>query len=109
MSEAKGQPAAIVPATTQTPKATIPADIRNESTVSMIGPLFRAQTIKCAVQSRADGGTITGRAKSAPEFQSRRERALHRKGIMVLRMIAAALAGLSFTSLRAFETGIETS
>jgi hypothetical protein len=36
---AKGQPAAIVPATTQTPKAIIPAEIKNESTVSMRGPL----------------------------------------------------------------------
>ena len=40
MSEAKGQPAAIVPATTQTKKAIIPAEIRNESTVSMIGPFL---------------------------------------------------------------------
>jgi hypothetical protein len=46
MSEAKGQPAAIVPATTQTPKAIIPAEIRNESTVSMIGPFsLESQTI----------------------------------------------------------------
>ena len=37
--QAKGQPAMIVPATTQTPKAIIPAEIKNESTVSMIGPL----------------------------------------------------------------------
>jgi hypothetical protein len=37
--QAKGQPAAIVAATTQTPKAIIPTEIRNESTVSMIGPL----------------------------------------------------------------------
>ncbi len=51
MSEAKGQPATIVPATTQTPKATIPAEIRNKSTVSMIGPLFRAQTIIDGVES----------------------------------------------------------
>src|SRR5437016_2275259 len=44
--QAKGQPAVIVPTTTQTPKAIIPAEIRNESTISMIGPLFfRAQTI----------------------------------------------------------------
>jgi hypothetical protein len=42
----QGQPAVIVPATTQTPKAIIPAEIRNESTVSMIGPL-----------SSRDGGT----------------------------------------------------
>jgi hypothetical protein len=35
--QAKGQPAAIVPATTQTPKAIIPAEIKNESTVSMMG------------------------------------------------------------------------
>jgi len=39
--QAKGQPAAIVPATTQTPKAIIPAEIKNESTVSMIGPFPR--------------------------------------------------------------------
>src|SRR5258705_13801062 len=46
MSAAKGQPAAIVPATTQTPKAIIPTEIKNESTLSMIGPpFFRAQTI----------------------------------------------------------------
>ena len=37
--QAKGQPAVIVPTTTQTPKAIIPAEIRNESTISMIGPL----------------------------------------------------------------------
>src|SRR5258705_9728435 len=44
--QAKGQPAVIVPTTTQTPKAIIPAEIRNESTISMIGPpFFRAQTI----------------------------------------------------------------
>ena len=33
------QPAAIVLTTTQTPKAIIPAEIRNESTVSMIGQM----------------------------------------------------------------------
>jgi len=44
--QAKDQPAAVVPATTQTPKAIIPAEIRNENTASMIGPLFfRAQKI----------------------------------------------------------------
>jgi hypothetical protein len=37
--QANGQPAVIVPATTQTPKAIIPAEIRNESTISMIGRL----------------------------------------------------------------------
>jgi hypothetical protein len=37
--QAKGQPAAIVPATTQMPKAIIPAEIRNENTISMIDPL----------------------------------------------------------------------
>jgi hypothetical protein len=37
--QAQGQPAMIVPTTTQTPKAIIPAEIKNESTVSMIGPL----------------------------------------------------------------------
>jgi hypothetical protein len=37
--QAKGQPAVIVPTTTQTPKAIIPAEMRNESTISMIGPL----------------------------------------------------------------------
>jgi hypothetical protein len=36
----QGQPAVIVPATTQTPKAIIPAEIRNESTVSMIAPFL---------------------------------------------------------------------
>ena len=35
--QAKGKPAAIVTTTTQTPKAIIPAEIKNESTVSMIG------------------------------------------------------------------------
>jgi hypothetical protein len=35
----EGQPAVIVPATAQTPKAIIPDEIRNESTVSTIGPL----------------------------------------------------------------------
>jgi hypothetical protein len=38
--QAKGQTAAIVPATTQTPKAIIPSEIKSESTVSMIGPLL---------------------------------------------------------------------
>jgi hypothetical protein len=33
-------PTVIVPATTQTPKAIIPAEIRNESAVSIIGPPF---------------------------------------------------------------------
>jgi hypothetical protein len=42
--QAKGQPTAIVPATTQTPKAIIPAEIRNENTVSMIGPFLRGHT-----------------------------------------------------------------
>jgi len=38
----KSEPAAIVPATIQTPKAMIPTEIKNESTVSMIGsPLER--------------------------------------------------------------------
>jgi hypothetical protein len=41
--QAKGQPAAIVPATTQTPKAIIPAEIKNESTVSMIGPFLQRE------------------------------------------------------------------
>jgi hypothetical protein len=36
----QGQPAVIVPATTQTPKAIIHAEIRNESTVSMIAPFL---------------------------------------------------------------------
>jgi hypothetical protein len=33
--QAKGQPAVIVPATIQTPKAIIPTEIRYETTVSM--------------------------------------------------------------------------
>jgi hypothetical protein len=33
--QAKGEPAAIVPATIQTPKAIIPTEIRYETTVSM--------------------------------------------------------------------------
>jgi hypothetical protein len=42
----QGQPAVIVPATTQTPKAIIPAEIRNESTgIHDWPPFFRAQTI----------------------------------------------------------------
>jgi hypothetical protein len=40
--QAKGEPAASVPATIQTPKAMIPAEIKSESTVSMIGPLLLA-------------------------------------------------------------------
>jgi hypothetical protein len=35
----QAQPASIVLTTTQTPKAIIPAEIRNESTISIIGPL----------------------------------------------------------------------
>jgi hypothetical protein len=35
--QAKGAAAAIVPATIQTPKAIIPTEIKNESTVSMMG------------------------------------------------------------------------
>src|SRR5260370_34455336 len=42
ISAAKGQPAAIVPATTQTPKAIIPTEIKNESTLSMIGPFLQS-------------------------------------------------------------------
>jgi len=38
MSAAKGQPAAIVPATTQTPKAIIPAEIKNEDQSSKQKP-----------------------------------------------------------------------
>jgi hypothetical protein len=34
--QAKGKPEAIVAATTQTPKAIIPAEIKNESTISMM-------------------------------------------------------------------------
>jgi hypothetical protein len=40
--QAKGEPAASVPATIQTPKAMIPTEIKSESTVSMIGPLLLA-------------------------------------------------------------------
>jgi hypothetical protein len=46
--QAKGQPAVIVPTTTQTPKAIIPAEIRNESTISMIGPLSSERKQKMA-------------------------------------------------------------
>ena len=41
--QARGQPAAIVPTITQTPKAIIPAEIKNESTVSMIGPFVQRE------------------------------------------------------------------
>jgi hypothetical protein len=40
--QAKGEPAASVQATIQTPKAMIPTEIKSESTVSMIGPLLLA-------------------------------------------------------------------
>jgi hypothetical protein len=36
--QVNGDPAATVPVTIQTPKAIIPADIRNESVASMFGP-----------------------------------------------------------------------
>src|ERR1700738_5272240 len=51
----QGQPAVIVPATTQTPKAMIPAEIRNESTVSMIGPLSSST----AGRHRRHAGAVT--------------------------------------------------
>jgi hypothetical protein len=53
--QARGQPAAIVPTITQTPKAIIPAEIKNESTVSMIGPLSSERkqgNSKCAKAAR---------------------------------------------------------
>jgi hypothetical protein len=40
--QAKGKPAAIVTAATQTPKTIIPAEIKNESTVSMIAPFLQS-------------------------------------------------------------------
>jgi hypothetical protein len=54
--QAKGKPASIVTASTQTPKTIIPAEIKNESTVSMIGvrklesdtPLLRIQPGICS-------------------------------------------------------------
>src|ERR1700682_2203467 len=51
----QGQPAVIVPATTQTPKAIIPAEIRNENTVSMIGPLSSST----AGRHRRHAGAVT--------------------------------------------------
>jgi hypothetical protein len=58
----QGQPAVIVSATTQTPKAIIPAEINRESIVSMIGPPFFAR----------EGGTAGGDSKpTAPAAQNR--------------------------------------
>jgi hypothetical protein len=52
----QGQPAVIVAATTQTPKAIIPAEINRESTVSMIGRLFfRAEGGAAGEEKRASG------------------------------------------------------
>jgi hypothetical protein len=50
-AQAKGQPAVIVPAATQTPKAIIPAEIRNENTISMIGPAALANRPKVGTAS----------------------------------------------------------
>jgi hypothetical protein len=58
----QGQPAAIVSATTQTPRAIIPAEIRNESTVSMIGPLSSRVKV---------GPPAEGERPAAPAAQNR--------------------------------------
>src|SRR5712672_2318880 len=63
MSAAKGQPAAIVPATTQTPKAIIPTEIKNESTLSMIGPFLQSANNRWRGIFRLQ----TGRPESAPD------------------------------------------
>jgi hypothetical protein len=60
--QAQGQPAMIVPATTQTPKAIIPAEIRNESTVSMIAPLSSGG---CVTFTPQQGGYIYVHPKMA--------------------------------------------
>jgi hypothetical protein len=39
--QAKGEPAAIVPATIQMPKAMIPTEIRNENALSMLASILK--------------------------------------------------------------------
>ena len=56
--QAKGQPAVIVPTTTQTPKAIIPAEIRNESTISMISPVIVGNSIRLV--SAVESGDALG-------------------------------------------------
>ena len=62
--QAKGEPAAIVPATIQTPKAIIPTEIRYETTVSMASgksPFFANLT---------DGWSLDG-VEFNPDWQNR--------------------------------------
>jgi hypothetical protein len=67
----------IVPATTQTPKAIIPAEIRNESAVSMIGPLSSSTAGRHRLHAGADvtrEGGAAGRDRlrpAAPAAQNR--------------------------------------
>ena len=63
----QGQPAVIVPATTQTPKAIIPAKIRNENTKSIIGPLSsREWDRRRRLNSRRPLSRKVGRQAGAP-------------------------------------------
>ena len=57
-----GQPAVIVVATTEAPKAIIPAEVNRESTVSIIGPFLQSANHCRAwtVRGRARGGTAGG-------------------------------------------------
>src|SRR5258708_14941904 len=63
MRPAQGQPAAIVPATAQTPKAIIPTEIKNETTLSMIGPFLQSANNRWRGIFRLQ----TGRPESAPD------------------------------------------
>jgi hypothetical protein len=65
--QAKGQPAAIVPATTQTPRAVIPTEIKNERTVSMMGPNDRrGLALREYLRCFGSTGIRSGRCFSAP-------------------------------------------
>ena len=76
--QAKGEPAAIVPATIQTPKAIIPTEIRYETTVSMASGLNPTPAARAAMVQRAmrygchlrSAGKIGGRFGSRPSAKA---------------------------------------
>jgi hypothetical protein len=57
----QGQPAVIVTATTQTPKAMIPAEIKNENTVFMIAVIT-------SLSNRSDTADLRRRAGATDEL-----------------------------------------
>jgi hypothetical protein len=79
MIEAKGQPAVIVPTTTQTPKAIIPA----ETTISMMGrALFmhqRGNSPQIAAPQRATNQAIESQTSTSSRFTNQLARRANRK------------------------------